>query len=124
MAGILRPGNAGAGTAADHVTVLNAALAQLPVDPATQEILVRADSAGCSHAFLQHCAAQPVRFTVGHPFPEDLAARVIGARGVRWIPAITAHGTAERDVGAGAEVTDRGRPSASPTSTATGTRCV
>jgi len=30
LAGILRPGNAGANTAADHVTLLEAALAQLP----------------------------------------------------------------------------------------------
>ena len=32
LAGLLRPGNAGANTVADHVTVLDAALAQLP-DP-------------------------------------------------------------------------------------------
>jgi hypothetical protein len=107
LAGILRPGNAGSGTAADHVTVLDAALAQLPVDPRTHEVIVRADSAGCSHAFLNHCATQGARFIVGHPFPEDLAAQVIGARGIRWIPALTADGTAERDVGEVAEFTAR-----------------
>lgn len=32
LAGILRSGNAGSNTAADHITVLNMALAQLPVD--------------------------------------------------------------------------------------------
>jgi hypothetical protein len=44
----LRPGNAGSGTAADPIQVLDAALAQLPVDPATQSVMVRTDSAGCS----------------------------------------------------------------------------
>jgi len=33
LAGLLRPGNAGSGTAADHIAVLDLALAQLPVDP-------------------------------------------------------------------------------------------
>ena len=33
LAGLLRAGNAGSGTAADHITVLDAALGQLPVDP-------------------------------------------------------------------------------------------
>lgn len=107
LASLLRPGNAGSGTAADHVTVLDGALAQLPVDPHAQEVIVRADSAGCSPAFLDPCGTQGVRFIVGHPFPEDLAAQVIGARGVRWIPALTAEGTAERDMGEVAEFTAR-----------------
>jgi hypothetical protein len=61
LAGLLRPGNAGANTAVDHVTLLADALAQLPAvwragheigdDPGEMErqILVRADSAGASH---------------------------------------------------------------------------
>lgn len=35
LAGLLRPGNAGADTAADHITVLDQALAQLPDPTAT-----------------------------------------------------------------------------------------
>ena len=42
LAMLLRPGNAGSGTAADHVTVLDAALAQLPV-PASKMIARRED---------------------------------------------------------------------------------
>ena len=38
LAGLLRPGNAGSGTATDHVTVLVDALAQLPIDPAEVKI--------------------------------------------------------------------------------------
>ena len=34
----LRRGNAGSGTAVDHIQVLDAALAQLPVDPATETV--------------------------------------------------------------------------------------
>jgi hypothetical protein len=55
LAGLLRPGNAGANTAADHITVLDAALAQVPdVHRHGVPVLVRADGAGCSKAFLAH----------------------------------------------------------------------
>jgi len=104
----LRPGNAGSGTAADPIQVLDAALAQLPVDPATETVLVRTDSAGWSHACLAACDARRVRFLVGHPLTEELAATVIGRRRWRGGPAITADGTAERDVGDVAEGTPSG----------------
>jgi hypothetical protein len=70
----LRPGNAGSGTATDHIQVLDAALAPRPVDPATETVIVRTDSAGCSHAFLTAWDARGVRFIVGHPLTEELAA--------------------------------------------------
>jgi hypothetical protein len=54
---LLRPGNAGSGTAADHVTVLDAALAQLPV-PASK-VIARTDSAGLSHGFPDACREDP-----------------------------------------------------------------
>ena len=50
LAGLLRPGNAGANTAADQIAVLDAAVQQLPKKVAAREaILVRADSAGATH---------------------------------------------------------------------------
>lgn len=53
LAGLLRPGNATANTAEDHITVLDAALAQLPnVHRHGTSILIRADSAGSVKAFL------------------------------------------------------------------------
>lgn len=73
LAGLLRPGNAGSGTATDHVTVLEAALAQLPVDPTQREVIARADSAGCSHLFLDACWERGVRFIVGHDLTADIA---------------------------------------------------
>ena len=55
LAGILRPGNAAAHTPADHITVLDAALAQLPPPKlrGRRRILARADSAGATHDFIQ-----------------------------------------------------------------------
>ena len=73
LAGKLRPGNAGSGTAADYIEVLDASLAQLPVSPDDHEIIARADSAGCSHDFLNTCRERKVRFCVGHPLTVTMA---------------------------------------------------
>jgi hypothetical protein len=71
--GMLRPGNATANTAVDQIAVLDAALAQLPRRTAGREpILVRADSAGATHALLHFCRDRRLRFTVGF----DLSGRV------------------------------------------------
>jgi hypothetical protein len=48
LAAILRPGNAGANTAADHI----AALEQLPEQAWGMEILARAESGGATHDFV------------------------------------------------------------------------
>ena len=67
LAGMLRPGNAGANTVADHVVVLDEAIAQLPGEIAAghlegddaslvgRAVVIRADSAGCSEGFLRAC---------------------------------------------------------------------
>jgi hypothetical protein len=55
LAAQLRPGNAGSNTATDHVAVLDAALAQIPdAHRHGHPILIRADGAGCTKAFLSH----------------------------------------------------------------------
>jgi hypothetical protein len=71
----LRPGNAGANTIADHVTVLDQAIGQLPEeiavghrrgdDPALvrRAVQVRTDSAGCTD-FVSHCRQRNVGFAV------------------------------------------------------------
>ncbi len=57
LAGRLRPGNAGANTATDHITVLDDALAQLPdAHRYGTDILIRTDSAGCSPPNRSVCA--------------------------------------------------------------------
>src|SRR5829696_5517710 len=58
LAAVLRPGNAAANTAADQVEVVDLALAQLPRQARQQQpILVRADSAGATHQFIDHLRA-------------------------------------------------------------------
>jgi hypothetical protein len=53
LAGLLRPGNAGSNTTADHITVLDMALAQIPdAHRHGSDILIRTDSTGASHGFL------------------------------------------------------------------------
>jgi DDE family transposase len=103
LAGLLRPGNAGSGTAADYIEVLDASLAQLPVSPTDQEIITRSDSAGCSHEFLDACHERNVRFCVGHPLTETMAQAVTSLPERAWVPAITADGT---DIREGAEVAE------------------
>lgn len=106
LAALLRPGNAGSGTAADHIAVLDAALAQLPVDPHTREVIVRTDSAACSHEFLEACRERGVRFVVGHALSAEIARAVVQAPRSHWRPAISADGAEEREGAEVAEVTD------------------
>ena len=111
---LLRPGNAGSGTVADHVTVLDAALAQLPV--AASKVIARTDSAGLSHGFLDACRERQVRFVVGHRLTAELPAVVAGLADRCWRPAVTADGSDERE---GAEVTELVDLSGWPPATAT-----
>jgi hypothetical protein len=67
LAAVLRPGNAGSNTAADHLTVLDRALAQLPDRWRDKPILVRADGAGYSHALISALSAQGLEFSIGYP---------------------------------------------------------
>lgn len=69
LAMLLREGNAGANTVADHLRVLTEALAQIP-HGSSAKILVRVDGAGATHDLLNHLEAlnttrRTVRYTVG-----------------------------------------------------------
>ncbi len=103
LAGMLRPGNAGSGTAADHVAVLDDALAQLPIE--ASEGIVRADSAGWSHGFVEHCQARQVSFVIGHRLTVDIAKVLIDIPKHAWSPAITADGSEWRDHAEVVEIT-------------------
>jgi hypothetical protein len=61
------PGNAGSNTAADHLLVLDRALAQLPDRWRSKKILVRADGAGYSHALISALSAAGLEFSIGYP---------------------------------------------------------
>lgn len=107
LAGLLRPGNAGANTAADHISVLDDALQALPREVCEHaEIVVRCDSAGATHAFLEHCRAARIAFSVGLQLTEALREQILAAQPDSWVPALTADGT-ERDNGQVVEITER-----------------
>ncbi|MFI5046824.1 MAG: IS1380 family transposase [Acidimicrobiia bacterium] len=103
LAAKLRPGNAGSGTASDHVEVLDDALGQLPVDPGDVEVIARADSAGLSHGFVDACRDRQVRFVIGHRLTAEIAKVLVNVAESAWRPAINADGCDQRD---GAEVVE------------------
>ena len=70
LAAVLRPGNAGSNTAADHLLVLEQALTQLPDRWRDKPILIRADGAGYSHALIRALSEQGLEFSVGYPVTE------------------------------------------------------
>jgi hypothetical protein len=92
LAGLLRPGNAGANTAADQTAVVDAALAQRPKRVAAREpILVRADSAGATHELLDFCRDGKLRF-FGFDLTEPIRAAILALNPGAWQPAITQDG--------------------------------
>ena len=106
LSGVLRPGNAGANTVADHLDVLDAAIAQLPTSiaaghrhgddesMANRTVVVRADSAGCTEGFLAGCRARNVHFFVTARSNPQVTAAVLDAIGLEgvWEPARTQGG--------------------------------
>jgi hypothetical protein len=107
LAGMLRPGNAGANTAADKIAVLDAALAQLPKRVAAREqVLVRADSAGATHALTGHCRKRRLRFSVGFDLTESVRIAILALDQDAWVEALTQDGQPrDDDAAAVAEIT-------------------
>jgi hypothetical protein len=64
LAAVLRPGSANANTAADHIEVLDLALAQLP-EQVRSRVLVRTDSGGGTKAFLHHISRLGLQYSTG-----------------------------------------------------------
>ena len=93
LAAILRPGNAGSNTASDHVAVLEQALHQLPDQAWGEEILVRCDSAGATHDFLQSVHDLELLFSVGFDMTEPVRDAILGMGEIDWSPAIRQDGT-------------------------------
>jgi Transposase DDE domain group 1 len=105
LAGVLRPGNAGSNTAADHIAVLDLALAQLDQHALDGEILVRADGAGSTHELTEHCAAGGMRFSFGFDLSEPVRDAIIAMPETSWVKAIRVDGT-EREHSWVCEITD------------------
>lgn len=106
LAGILRPGNAGANTAADHFEVLQPALEQLPEQDLGREILVRADIGGRTHAFTSDCREAAVRFSVGYEVDERVREAIGALPASAWQQAVEGDGT-EREGAQLTELADR-----------------
>jgi hypothetical protein len=90
LAILLRPGNAGANTAADHKKVLAEALAQLPSGPGYRvgrKVLIRADAAGGTHEFLDYLTARRLAYSVGFALTETTAAAIGQIPEAAWTPA-------------------------------------
>jgi hypothetical protein len=93
LAGELRPGNAGANTAADQIRVAEQALGQVPVEHVESiELLLRVDSAGATHELLDWCREASIRFSVGYDLTETVRSAILNVpRGV-WVAAVDQDG--------------------------------
>jgi len=93
---MLRPGNAGSNTAADHVTVTRKALAQLPghqpgVRPG-RRLLIRADGGGGTHDYLNWLTRRRLGYSVGFTLPGDVGDALAKIPPGVWTPAYDADG--------------------------------
>jgi hypothetical protein len=105
LGAVLRPGNAGANTAIDHLVVLELALEQIPrTHFQTIEILVRTDTAGATHALIDYCREEELQFSVGYELTEPVRQAILKTRQEAWIAALDQAGS-ERTNGEVAEIT-------------------
>ena len=121
LAARLRPGNATANNAADHLAVLDDAVAQLPAEVAAghragdpvelvgRPVVVRTDSAGATHGFVAGCRDRNIGFAVVARSTRDIAAAIsrtfTECGPSRWAPARRQDGEV-RDGAGVAELTD------------------
>jgi hypothetical protein len=95
LAVLLRAGNAGSNTAVDHITLATQALMQLPGDRRGarpgRKILIRADGAGASHAFLDWLHRRRLSYSIGFGLPANAADLLAQLPAEAWTPAYDAH---------------------------------
>ncbi|AXH94881.1 IS1380 family transposase [Ornithinimicrobium avium] len=100
-----RVGSAGSFTAADHVKVLDAALAQVPAAH-RREVLVSVDGAGASHGLVEHLDAlntagqhgrrgRGVEYSIGWPVDARTRSAIEATGEGDWSAGLTATGGAE-----------------------------
>jgi hypothetical protein len=101
LAMLLRPGNAGSNTFADHLAVLTAAIRQIPSRMRCR-LLVRVDGAGASHELITHLLSlctrrRTVLFTCGWMITEadEQAIRLLPA--AAWQAAVDQDGAVQKD---------------------------
>jgi hypothetical protein len=90
---MLRPGNAGSNTAADHIEAVRLAQAQLPCRR-RRRVLVRTDSGGGTHEFLAWLTrpARRLAYSVGMTITEDMQEAILKVPARAWTPAYDADG--------------------------------
>jgi len=93
LAIMLRPGNAGSNTAAEHIEVTRLALAQLP-RRLRRKVLIRTDSGGGTHDFLAWLASpgRRLHYSVGMTVTEDMHQAILSLPDRIWEPAYDAGG--------------------------------
>ncbi|MEU2977420.1 IS1380 family transposase [Streptomyces hirsutus] len=95
VAGLLRPGNAGSNTAADHITAARLALAQLPKQYRRgRQTLIRTDSGGGTHAFVAWLAQRGrwLSYSVGMTITDAIHQAVLKVPASAWTPAVEPDG--------------------------------
>jgi hypothetical protein len=91
LAIMLRAGNAGSNTAAEHIEVTKLALAQLP-RKLRRRVLIRTDSGGGTHEFLAWLASpgRALRYSAGMTITEDIQEAILALPERVWEPAYDA----------------------------------
>jgi hypothetical protein len=93
LAIVLRPGNAGSNTAADHIEAARLALAQLP-RRLRRKTLIRADSGGGTREFLAWLTAPSRRlhYSAGMTITQDMQAAILQVPRAAWTAAYDGDG--------------------------------
>jgi Transposase DDE domain group 1 len=93
LAVLLRSGNAGSNTAAEHIEVTRLALAQMPRRQ-RRRVLIRTDSGGGTHEFLTWLASPGHRlhYSIGMTITDDMQDAILALPGRIWEPAYDAGG--------------------------------
>jgi hypothetical protein len=91
VAGLLRPGNAGSNTAADHIETAELALDQLPKKYRRgRQTLIRTDSGGGTHEFVAWLAKRGrwLSYSVGMTISEAIHQAVLRVHASAWTVAV------------------------------------
>jgi hypothetical protein len=93
LAILLRPGNAGSNTAADHIEAVRLALAQLPAGQ-RKNVLIRADSGGGTHEFLTWLTrpSRRLQYSVGMGITAAIEDAIGKIPAKAWTPAYDSDG--------------------------------
>lgn len=87
----LRPGKASPWNSADHLAVLNNALAQLP-EHERRQVLVRADTGACSKMFLSHITDLGLEYSIGFQAQDTVKAAIEAIPEQAWRAAVDGDG--------------------------------